>query len=128
MCTHNSARSQIAEGILNKFHGDRFEAYSAGTKPTKVNPYAVEAMAEIGVDISKNRSKNASEFLDKEFDYVITVCDNAAKSCPFFPGGKEQISKSFPDPSAFSGSKVEIMSSFRRVRDDIRSWIDKFFA
>jgi arsenate reductase len=127
LCTHNSARSQMAEGIMNRFHGDRFEAYSAGTEPTRVNPYAVEAMAEIGVDISENRSKNVSEFLNQEFDYVVSVCDKAAKSCAFFPGG-EQVKKSFPDPSKFSGSREEKLASFRRLRDGISSWIDDFFA
>lgn len=128
LCTHNSARSQMAEGLLNRFHGDRFEAYSAGTEPTQVNPYAVEVMSEIGIDISKKKSKNISVFIGQEFDYVVTVCDKAAASCPFFPGGKEYINKSLPDPSKFAGNRDDILASFRRLRDDIRSWIDDFFV
>ena len=84
ICTHNSARSQMAEGILRTLYGDRYEAYSAGTQPTKVNPYAIKVMSEIGIDISNHRSKSAEEFRGKEFDYVVTVCDNVKEACPFF--------------------------------------------
>ncbi len=104
ICTHNSARSQMAEGLLNALYGNKYKAYSAGTKPSTVNPYAINAMAEIGIDISKNRSKSIDEFQGMKFDYVITVCDNAKETCPFFPGGEEYLHKSFDDPSDFNGN------------------------
>jgi arsenate reductase len=104
ICTHNSARSQMAEGLLNHLYESKYEAYSAGTKPSTVNPYAINAMVEIGIDISKNRSKSIDEFQGMKFDYVITVCDNAKETCPFFPGGEEYLHKSFDDPSDFNGN------------------------
>ncbi|MCS7233326.1 MAG: arsenate reductase ArsC [Synergistetes bacterium] len=128
VCTHNSARSQMAEGFLNAIYGDIYEAYSAGTKPSRVNPYAIKVMAEIGIDISHHRSKGLEEFLGEEFDYVVTVCDSARDSCPFFPGGKEYIHKGFEDPSQAVGSEEEIINKFREVRDDIKRWIESFFA
>lgn len=128
ICTHNSARSQMAEGLLNALYGDKYEAYSAGTEPSRVNPYAIRAMAEIGIDISHHRSKHLREFLGIEFDYVVTVCDKAKDSCPFFPGGKEYIHQGFEDPSGAQGSEEEIMEKFRCVRDKIREWIESFFG
>ncbi len=127
ICTHNSARSQMAEAFLKAIYGDRFEAYSAGTEPTGVNPFAVEAMMEAGIDISHHRSKSVDEFLNKEFDYVITVCDKASESCPQFPGGRIRIHKAFDDPSKFKGTREECLREFRRVRDEIRKWIEEFF-
>ena len=128
ICTHNSARSQMAEGILRTLYGDRYEAYSAGTQPTKVNPYAIKVMSEIGIDISNHRSKSAEEFRGKEFDYVVTVCDNAKEACPFFPGGKTYLHKGFKDPSEFKGNENEIVAEFRRVRDEIKRWIEETFG
>jgi len=127
ICTHNSARSQMAEGILKFLYGDKYEVFSAGTNPKDVNPFAVEVMKEIGVDISKNRAKSVNEFLGEEFDFVVTVCDNAKENCPFFPGGKKYIHKSFEDPSQFKGDKEEILNFFRKVRDEIKDWIEKNF-
>ena len=106
ICTHNSARSQMAEGLLNALYGDRYEAYSAGTQPTEVNPYAIKVMAEMGIDISKHRSKSVEEFRGKKFDYVVTVCDHAKETCPFFPGGEKYLHQGFKDPSDLRGEKL----------------------
>jgi arsenate reductase len=127
LCTHNSARSQIAEGFLNTLHGDKYEAYSAGVTPTRINPFVVKAMGEIGIDISRNRSKSIEEFRGKNFNYVVTVCDNARETCPFFPGEKI-IHKAFEDPSQFKGSEEEILKSVRRVREEIREWVKNTFT
>ena len=124
LCTGNSARSQMAEGLLRHMAGDRFEVFSAGTKPVGLNPNAVKVMAELGIDISKHRSKSIDEFAGRHFDYVITVCDNAKESCPFFPGGGERIHHSFLDPAATSAEAQ--LAQFRRVRDEIKSWLESF--
>jgi arsenate reductase len=128
ICTHNSARSQMAEGILRTLYGDKFEVFSAGTEPTNVNPFAIEVMKEIGIDISKQRAKSVKEFLGEDFDLVVTVCDHAKESCPFFPGGKRYAHKGFEDPSQFKGNDEEILSGFRKVRDEIKEWIEKAFG
>ena len=128
ICTHNSARSQMAEGLLSALYDDRYEVYSAGTEPSSVNPYAVKVMAEIGIDISEHRSKSVDEFLAMNFGYVVTVCDQAKETCPFFPGGVKYYHKGFEDPSKFEGSEDEILSGFRRIRDEIRGWIEKTFG
>lgn len=125
ICTHNSARSQMAEGLLNTLGGDRFEAFSAGTEATEVRPLAVEVMREIGIDISNHTSKRVDPFLDQEFDLVVTVCDRARESCPYFPGGKEVLHKGFNDPSEASGTEEEKRAVFRKVRDEIREWIQE---
>ncbi|MFQ5786545.1 MAG: arsenate reductase ArsC [Thermodesulfobacteriota bacterium] len=127
ICTHNSARSQMAEGLLNHLYGSKYEAYSAGTKPSIVNPYAVTALAEIGIDISRNRSKGIEEFQGMKFDYVVTVCDNAKETCPFFPGGREYLHKSFDDPSGVDGEDDVKLITFRNTRDEIRDWIEETF-
>jgi arsenate reductase len=127
ICSHNSARSQMAEGFLNAICGDRFEGSSAGIEPTKVNPYAVKAMAEIRIDISQHRSKSLEEFRGGHFDYVVTVCDHAKEVCPFFPGEKI-LHRSFEDPSEFKGTEDEILEQVRRVRAEIKEWIDKTFC
>ncbi len=119
LCTGNSARSQMAEGFLRSLAGDRYEVYSAGTKPSKVNPYAISAMSEVGIDISGHRSKHLSEFLGQPFDYVITVCDDAAEACPVFPGKANRIHWSFPDPAAVQGTDEQKRAAFRQVRDAI---------
>jgi arsenate reductase len=117
----------MAEGLLREMAGEQIEVFSAGTEPSKVNPLAIKAMEERGVDIGGHRSKHLNEYLGQPFDYVITVCDDAAESCPMFPGKAERIHWSFPDPSAASGSEEERLAVFRRVRDDIetrlRDWL-----
>ncbi len=124
ICTHNSARSQMAEGLVNALYADRLTAVSGGTKATRVHPAAVKAMAEIDIDISGHRSKSIDEFIDRKFDIVVTVCDNAAKDCPFFPGAKDTIHHAFEDPAACSGADEEVLACFRRSRDEIRRWIE----
>lgn len=125
LCTANSARSQMAEGLLRALAGDRFEIYSAGSKPSTVNPYAIRAMDARGINIRAHRSKHLSEFIGLPFDYVITVCDDAAETCPAFPGRAERIHWSFPDPAAVQGADDAILESFIRVRDGLeRKLID----
>lgn len=120
LCTHNSARSQMAEGLLRHMAGDRFEAMSAGTEATHVRALAVQAMEEIGVDISGQESKTPTRYLQEPFDYVITVCDDANEVCPFFPGAGNRLHWSFEDPSRAEGSEEERLAVFRSVRDRIR--------
>lgn len=126
VCTHNSARSQIAEGIVNHVYGDRYEAYSAGTKPTNVNPLATSVMKEIGIDISRHKSKRISEFDGQDFDYVITLCSDAEDICPFVPA-KEHLHKGFDDPSKATGSREDRLAAFRKARDGIMQWIEEIF-
>lgn len=124
LCTGNSARSQMAEGILRHDGGVVFDVESAGTKPSRVRPEAIEVMREIGIDISAHRSKSVDEFAGQEFDYVITVCDNANENCPIFHGKARRIHQSFDDPPAPGvGSDEERLRIFRRVRDEIREFI-----
>lgn len=123
ICIHNSARSQMAEGFLRHLYGDRFEAYSAGLKPSRVQPYAVQVMAEVGIDISNQRSKSIESFIGQKFDAVVTVCDEAKEACPYFPGTRLQLHWSFPDPSEAKGPEQEILEAFRTVRDEIRKRI-----
>lgn len=113
---------------MNHLYPDHFEAYSAGTKPTGLNPYVITVLKEIGIDISSHRSKSVEEFLGQSFDYVVTVCDSAKESCPFFPGAKNYLHKSFPDPSSFRGSEGEILNFTRSVREDIKKFIVDFFG
>jgi len=120
LCTGNSARSQMAEGLLRHDAADRFEVASAGVEPSHVRPQAIEAMREVGIDISKHRSKSVDEFTGEKFDYVITVCDNANEQCPVFPGNTKRIHLSFEDPAAASGDLEDRLAVFRRVRDQIR--------
>lgn len=124
LCTHNSARSQMAEGLLRYMGGDAFEVVSAGTEKTRVRPLAAEAMAEIGVDISGQESKTLDRFLNQPFDYVVTVCDSANEACPFFPGARERLHWSFPDPSKAEGTEAEQLAAYRGVRDEIQSRIE----
>jgi arsenate reductase len=127
VCFHNSARSQMAEGLLQALRGDWYEAFSAGVEPSNVNPHAVQVMAELGIDISMHRSKSMQEFKGMSFDYVVTVCDQAKESCPFFPGGGKRIHKNFQDPSKFTGTEDEILTGFREIRDQIKDWIESTF-
>jgi arsenate reductase len=113
----------MAEGFLRALKGDRYEAFSAGTEPRGVNPYADRVMAEAGIDLGGHRAKSVSEFSDAAFDEVVTVCDAAGESCPVFPGGGRRRHRSFPDPSLLEGREEEIFSGFRGVRDAIREWI-----
>jgi arsenate reductase len=124
LCTHNSARSQMAEGLLRQLGGDRFDAFSAGTEATLVRPLAIRAMTELGVDITKQESKTLDRYLQEPFDYVITVCDQANASCPIFPGGKHRLHWSLPDPSQAQGTEDEQVAVYRQVRDDIRKRIE----
>jgi arsenate reductase len=124
LCTHNSARSQMAEGLLRALGGERFEVFSAGTEATLVRPLAIRAMAEIGIDISGQRSKTLERFLDQRFDAVITVCDQANEACPVFFGAKTRLHWSFLDPSAATGSDDERLAIYRQVRDAIRERIE----
>jgi len=119
VCTHNSARSQMAEGLLRHLAGDRYEVYSAGTVATKVNPLAIKAMAEKGIDISHHTSDHIDKYMGMEFDYVITVCDNANESCPHFPTNKIRWHWSFEDPSAATGTAEQRLNKFREIRDQI---------
>jgi arsenate reductase len=132
LCTHNSARSQMAEGFLRQLGGDRFEVASAGTEARGVNPLAVRAMAEWGVDISGQESKTLDRFLDEGWEYVVTVCDSANETCPVFPRVVSRLHWSFDDPSAARGSDEERLAVFRRVRDEIKvrmaAWLQQIPA
>ena len=126
LCTGNSCRSQMAEGLLRHLAGDRFEVASAGTHPAGLNPGAVAVMQEIGIDISSHRSKRVDEYMDTRFDYVITVCDRAKETCPVFPAALSQLHWSFEDPAAAQGSAEERRAVFHRVRDEIAERIRRF--
>lgn len=126
LCTGNSARSQMAEGILRHDAGERFDVESAGTRPGTVRPEAIEVMKEIGIDISQHRSKSVEEFAGESFDYVLTVCDNAKESCPIYPGHTNRIHHNFEDPAALSGTDAERLAIFRKVRDEIRNYLRNF--
>lgn len=128
LCTGNSARSQMAEGLLRRALGERFEIHSAGSKPGRVRPEAIAVMGELGIDISGHRSKHLDEFLGTEFRYVITVCDHAAETCPAFPGVAERIHWSFEDPAAVEGDEPARLAAFRRIRDQIAERVRAFAA
>ena len=138
LCTHNSARSQMAEGLLRAMHGDEYEAYSAGVAATSVDPRAVLVMKEMGIDISNQRSKTSSEFADTIFDLAVTVCDRARQACPIcstrlelpsrLPKAREVIHRSFEDPAAALGTEEEQLLAFPRVRDEIADWISQKFG
>ena len=138
LCTHNSARSHMAEGLLRAMHGEEYEAYSAGVIATSVDSRAVLVMKEMGIDISNQRSKTSSEFRDTIFDLAVTVCDRARQACPIcstsvelpssLPKAREVIHRSFEDPAAALGTEEEQMEAFRRVRDEIADWIRRTFA
>jgi arsenate reductase len=125
LCTHNSARSQMAEGLLRHLAGDRFEAASAGTEATSVRPEAISAMAEIGADISGQESKTLERYLDEPFDHVVTVCDAANEACPFFPGARARLHWSIDDPSQATGDRESRLEAFRTARDEIRTRIER---
>lgn len=127
LCTHNSCRSQMAEGLTNHFLGDRFQAFSAGTEATSVNPKAIAVMADIGIDISSYYSKTMDEFDGEKFDYVITLCGDANEKCPLFFGGVKRLHMGFSDPSKATGNDDEILQEFCRVRDEIKTKFLEFF-
>jgi arsenate reductase len=124
LCTHNSARSQMAEGWLRHLAGDHFAAFSAGTEATHIRPLAIRAMAELGVDIAGYESKTLDRYLNDDFDAVITVCDQANEACPVFPGARRRLHWSFPDPSQAAGTEAEQLAVYRQVRDAIRARIE----
>jgi arsenate reductase (thioredoxin) len=126
LCTGNSARSQMAEGLLAHDATNRFEVESAGTKPGHVRPEVITVMNELGIDISGHRSKHVDEFQGQSFDYVLTVCDNAKESCPVFPGHAKRLHKAFDDPAASEGTEEERLALFRRVRDELREYLKGF--
>ena len=126
LCTGNSARSQMGEGLFRHEGGDAYEVFSAGTKPGRVRSEAVAAMREIGLDITGHRSKSIDEFTGQSFDYLITVCDNARDTCPVFPGARHRVHWSFEDPAAVEGTEQERLAAFRRVRDQIHERVKAF--
>ena len=129
LCTHNSSRSQMAEGFLQARGGGRYAPFSVGTHPREVHPLAIRVMSELGIDIgvaAGHRAKGLDEFAGQHFDLVVTVCDEAAEECPFFPGAQRQEHWGFPDPSAATGTEEERLAVFRRVRDAIGARIDQF--
>ena len=128
VCTHNSARSQMAEGLLRDRYGDQYDVYSAGTERTHVRPLATSVMEEVNVDLSDHHSKTIDDLGDRTFDVVVTVCDAARKACPYLPAEEKNLHRSFEDPSAAQGSKEERRAVFRRVRDALADWIDETFA
>ncbi len=144
LCTHNSARSQIAEGLLRSLYGDRYEVFSAGTNPTLVNPLAIKVMAEDGIDISRQYSKNLDVYKDADIDLVVSVCRGSKLNCPIcaspivmgrpelissmLPKAKDYLDHSFNDPSEVEGSEEEKLEAFRRTRDEIKEWISERFA
>ncbi len=128
LCTHNAARSQIAEALINARYVDRYVAYSAGSEPTEVHPCATEVMAELGIDISRQRAESLNEFDDTSFDYVVTMCADVQENCPIFPGGATYLHHPFDDPVSVKGSGSEQCSPFRNERDKISDWIETTFA
>jgi arsenate reductase (thioredoxin) len=128
VCTRNAARSQMAEGYLRFRYGDRYEAFSAGTNPTQVSPRAIRVMQEIGIDISRRRSKSLAEFLDADIDLAVMICDEATSVCPFCPGAKKVVHQAFADPEELSGTEEDILAGYRCIRDEITRWIDATFG
>ena len=126
LCTGNSARSQMAEGLLRHNAGPEYGVFSAGTRPTQVRSEAIQVMREVGIDISGHRSKSVEEFAGQHFDYVITVCDNAKESCPVFPATTQRLHWSLPDPAAVDGSEEQRLAAFRRVRDELNIYLSQF--
>ena len=128
ICKHNAVRSQMAEAFLNNIYGDRYSAFSAGSDPTQIDPLVITVMKEVGIDVSSYKSKGLNVFQDYHFDYVVTVCDQANESCPYFPGGNLRIHKSFSDPSKLQGWHEDVIKEYRRIRDEIKNWIEKEFS
>jgi len=123
LCTGNSSRSQMAEGLMNRFRATEYESFSAGTQPKGIHPAAIKVMKEIGIDISSHKSNHLNEFSDVAFDLIITVCDHAAQSCPVFLGNGQRIHHGFIDPAAVTGNNEEVLETFRKVRDQIKEFL-----
>lgn len=128
LCTHNSCRSQMAEALVNHYLGDSFEAFSAGTEATRVNPLAAQVLAEFGIDISHHHSKTLDVFARERFDFVITLCGSANEQCPLFFGGVQRVHIGFDDPSRLPGSPEQLLPEFRRVRDEIRATLTDYLT
>lgn len=128
LCTHNSCRSQMAEGIVNHYLGDRFQPFSAGTEATRVNPLASLVLAELGIDTSRHYSKTIEEYAGQTFDHIVTLCGDANEKCPLFFGGVKRIHRGFEDPSRLNGNEEDVLPEFRRVRDEIKTWIIAYFG
>ncbi len=128
LCTHNSCRSQMAEGLANHFGGNSLQAFSAGTEATRVNPLAAKVLSELGIDTSQLYSKTVDEFTGQSFDYVVTLCGDANEKCPLYFGDVRRIHQGFDDPSRSCDSEEDLLPEFRRVRDEIREWIDSYFG
>jgi len=127
LCTHNAARSQMAEGFVNALYGDRYEAHSAGNEPTELHPCAITVMAEVGIDIASQRAKSLDELDDMSFDYVVTLCADNQENCPIFPGGETHLQQAFLDPVS-AHAKEQTCGRFRRVRDQIKTWLREIFS
>jgi len=128
LCTGNSARSQMAEGLLKHITKDEYEVFSAGTKPSHVRPEAIKVLAEVGIDISRNRSKSVDEFAGQKINFVLTVCDNAKEVCPYFPAKTKLIHHSFEDPAEIQGDEETRIKAFRQTRDQIRKYLENSFC
>jgi len=128
LCVNNSARSQMAEGLMRKVFGNSYDVYSAGSRATAVNPYAIRVLAEIGVDISGLRSKSVEEYFGTDMDYAVTLCGRDRGVCPVFPGAKKYIHREFDDPAGYGGNENEMLTVFRRVRDEIEDWLRQTFS
>jgi arsenate reductase len=127
LCNHNAARSQMAEGLLKSLYGEYYDVKSAGNEPNTLSPYAVKVMAEVGVDISKHRSKSLKEFEKIEFDYIITLCGGVGEVCPVFLGGKKYLHEPFEDPTSVKGDENDKLVAFRIIRDELKEYIEKIF-
>jgi arsenate reductase len=128
VCTHNSARSQLAEAILRQKYHKFYQVFSAGTQPTDINPYILQILIDMGIDTSKLESKHVNMFLGKEIDFVVTVCNSAQETCPFFPNAKQYLHKNFDDPNSFTGTAENIFKEVNRVKKEIADWIEEEFA
>lgn len=128
VCTHNSTRSQMAEALLNNLCPSKYQAFSAGTTPGRIDPLVISVMSELGIDMGRHWSKGLDYFQNETFDYVITVCDNVKEACPYFPGGKKRLHKSFADPSTLAGNFPEVADKYRTIRDEIKDWIAEEFT
>lgn len=126
LCTGNSARSQMAEGLMHHFRGDEFEVFSAGVEPKGVHPQAIVALRETGIDISRQQSKHVDDLPAKEFDFIITLCDHAAQNCPVFLGRGHKIHQGFSDPATVQGNEQDVLEAFRKVRDELKQFILRF--
>lgn len=128
LCTHNAARSQMAEGFINARYSDQYEAYSAGSEPTEVHPCAIEVMAELGINITSQRAKSLVEYDNASFDYVVTMCADAHENCPIFPGGVEYLHHPFVNPGSIPAPDTDRCASGRHVRDQIKAWLEGTFG